>query len=716
MMSDRFKHAVKTALAIVIAYAIALSMDWSKPYWAGYTAATISLMTRGEGVRKGLNRLAGAIVGSLAGFALLAAFIQDRWSFIAALSIFSAICVYLGSGSKRNSYFWQQVGFFGAVIGFDSAFNAGNAFQIGLERTQESATGLIVYTVIGLLLWPRDSRQDLEDAVSGLVATLHQLFDTYVARLRGVDDGQVSAGLRGRVTALQHQAGTLLDAAAVDSWEIDELRPAWRRCQALLADLGETLDRWRVGFVDLEGVNLDVVLPALPVVLDEIAGRFTEIELLLAAQPPTRQPVPMDLEVDQKSLADLSPFERVAVNVTQDRIEQIERTTRALVATISEIRDVGAAIGVSAVSPAPAPSAALDRDRLAEAWRVAVSAWLIFLAVIYIPDMPSGLATVALVTRLVIAEAMSPITSAKNLLGPVVAAIAYTFPVYVFVLPQLSNFSELAVVVFAVAFTIDFVFHRPQQVLWRTLGLYLFLTLIHVTNEQRYSFTTFANAALQWLLVVGFLSVSEYVPVSQRPEQVFLRMIRRFLNSSTVLFSRDWQPTGRSSPWHRVYMAFHRHEVAALPLKLGAWGAALPAAALGSTTPAHVQALVTSLRAFSLRMDAFLRARVAPQSELMVEHLHADLLAWRHGIEALLAGLAADPEAAAEGDLRTRLDAIESRIETAFNAAGETHLSAEEQGNVYRLLGAHRGLSEALVALVGRTAAIDWARLQEARF
>jgi len=31
-MSKRFKDAFKTALAVVIAYGIALSMDWEKPY------------------------------------------------------------------------------------------------------------------------------------------------------------------------------------------------------------------------------------------------------------------------------------------------------------------------------------------------------------------------------------------------------------------------------------------------------------------------------------------------------------------------------------------------------------------------------------------------------------------------------------------------------------------------------------------------------------
>ena len=43
-------------------------------------------------------------------------------------------------------------------------------------------------------------------------------------------------------------------------------------------------------------------------------------------------------------------------------------------------------------------------------------------------------------------------------------------------------------------------------------------------------------------------------------------------------------------------------------------------------------------------------------------------------------------------------------------------MSLEEVKNMYRLLGAHRGLSEALVDFAKRVAPIDWASLREARF
>jgi len=57
-----------------------------------------------------------------------------------------------------------------------------------------------------------------------------------------------------------------------------------------------------------------------------------------------------------------------------------------------------------------------------------------------------------------------------------------------------------------------------------------------------------------------------------------------------------------------------------------------------------------------------------------------------------------------------------ARVEKELGKAEEASVPAEVVDNMYRLLGAYRGLSEALVELVQRVSPIDWARLREARF
>ena len=51
----------------------------------------------------------------------------------------------------------------------------------------------------------------------------------------------------------------------------------------------------------------------------------------------------------------------------------------------------------------------------------------------------------------------------------------------------------------------------------------------------------------------------------------------------------------------------------------------------------------------------------------------------------------------------------------ALIAAPEGSVSPEEVDNMYPLLGAYRGVSEALLEFAQRAARIDWARLREER-
>ena len=272
-LSPPFKHALKTALAVVIAYAIALYMDWDKPIWAGWTAASVSLDTTGQSIQKGLNRITGALVGSLAGFILLAFFIQDRWLFFLFFSLWVAICTYFSFGSERYNYFWQQAGFFAVVVGLDSAFSPANAFAIAIERTQGAGTGLLVYMLVGLLLWPSNSCSSLEKTGQQLTASMKALFANSMGRLLGRPDAGSVPGAQ--LAQLQQRFDNLLDAAELDSWEVNAMRPAWRRCRAQIADLRDALERWQQDFNELQHLDLVKLVPNLPAFGTEIETRLT---------------------------------------------------------------------------------------------------------------------------------------------------------------------------------------------------------------------------------------------------------------------------------------------------------------------------------------------------------------------------------------------------------------------------------------------------------
>jgi hypothetical protein len=717
-LSPRFKHAFKTALAVIIAYAIALYMDWDKPIWAGWTAASVSLDTTGQSIQKGLDRIAGALVGSLAGFILLAFFIQDRWLFFLFFSLWVAICTYFSFGSERYNYFWQQAGFFAVVVGLDSAFSPANAFAIAIERTQGAGTGLLVYMLVGLLLWPANSCSSLEKTGQQLTASMKALFANSMGRLLGRPDAGSVPGAQ--LAQLQQRFDNLLDAAELDSWEVNAMRPAWRRCRAQIADLRDALERWQQDFNELQHLDLVKLVPNLPAFGTEIETRLTQIERMFAGDPPTRLPSTIKLESAEQVRKTLTHFDRAALSVSRHRLAHVEAVTRDLFATVSAIRDhehhhAAAGFRQSAVRPT------VDRDRLGQALRVAASAWLAFLVVIYVPAVPGELAALGIIIRIVVADTKFAWIPVQALIRPAFAGILVAFPIYIFLVPALSSYAQLAVLLFAFVFVVDYAFHDPKQMLWRILILFLFMLLINLTNVQTYSFLHFANTALQWSLLFVLLSLTEYLPISQQPDHVYRRMLGRFFRSCEFLMAtRGWGRQHEPSLAARWRKKFHTYEVATLPGKLAAWGRFLPPDALDRTTPEQVQALAMSLQALSFRMQELTEAGVLHQSDLLVRELLADVRRWRVAVQEIFGQVAEKPETTDPAALQSRLDAVlvrlEARIQEALDRIDAGTVSAEESGNMYRLLGAHRGVSEALVNFASQTVGIDWKQLKEERF
>ena len=69
--STQYKQAFKTALAVAIAYGLALKFNWINPYWTAFTIALIALPTAGQSLNKGIMRLAGTIPGAIVGLLIL---------------------------------------------------------------------------------------------------------------------------------------------------------------------------------------------------------------------------------------------------------------------------------------------------------------------------------------------------------------------------------------------------------------------------------------------------------------------------------------------------------------------------------------------------------------------------------------------------------------------------------------------------------------------
>ncbi|WP_156944737.1 FUSC family protein [Bradyrhizobium sp. Ec3.3] len=717
VLSDRVKAAIKTALAMVLAYGVALSMNWGNADWAAFSVAFCTLSAVGESLNKGLLRLCGTFLAIVATITLIALFPQDRWLFLIGMSIVTGFCTYMMAGTSRW-YFWNVAGLSVPLLALAGGSNPLNDFQTVVTRFEETALGVMSYSLVWLLIWPISSRGALENAVRRLVAAQRQLAAYYLTPTIGEMRDANPEALKQQATQVLAHLSSLLDGAEVDSYEVWEARLAWRGLIRQLLQLSSTFERLRQS--STKEFNRELPMPGLPKFAAELDRRFSEIGRMLEGYPPERGPTSVPLNVEER-LGSLSPFHRAALLLYGSHLQEIDKLTRDLFETVADIRNFTRAKVNPAYESMSLLSSALDPERLASVARWFTGLWLAWFIALYVPDIPDTVEFIVLVNSLSMALCMTPQAPIVRVFLPVAFGIALGGAIYVLVMPHLTTFASLGVVIFATVFLICYLFHRPIQAAGKAAALGLLVLVMGVNNEQNYNFLNVANLAVVLPLVFAVLAVATHFPVSFRAEHVFLRLLSRFFGACACLVSTlSWNPAEPPTLWQRLRRELHLGDLKRVPGQLAIWASALPAAALGRSSTNQVLALVDSLQALSYRMQDLIEIRATPQSQVLARELLSEVRKWRLGLQDIFGNLSQRPEAADFADFRARLDAmleqLEGQIEEAVAVADKAGTSTTENENSVRLLGAFRGVSEALVNFARQAGGIDWACLREARF
>ena len=720
MLSTRTKEATKTALAMTITYGIALSMDWDKPYWAAFAVAMISLSTVGQSLNKGAMRMLGTLVAVVVSLTLLALFPQERWWFMVALSVFVGLCTYL-MGGQRRQYFWQVAGFVTVIICLSAGTTSASAFDTALLRAEETGLGILVYSLVTVLLWPSSTRDQLDAAVRALATTQHTLYRRYRDLLHGKGKAEDARALRMQEVQEFNEFSQALAAARTDSYQVWEVRRQWQQVQDQAGEVMETLELWRESFSGVQGLDMTRLLPHLDPLGEELDDRFAQIERMLGGEAPEREPQDVDLPLDKAALAALSHFQKAALAVTRTRLQHLDKLTRSLFETLADVKGFASAPAQADTVLASRPRFVPDLDRMAAAVSVVVSLWLAYLVWIYTGgEVPGGIGFVIMTVPIGMVLT-APQASVSLLYMPVAVGTVFASLLYIFVMPKLSSFMGLGLMIFAATFSICYLYAAPRQAIGRILGLVMFVTIAGISNEQSYDFLNVANTAFQFVFLFALLAFTAYIPVSQQPEKVVLRQLGRFFRSCEYLMTTmRWDITMTPTRLDRWRRAFHDREVETLPRKLAVWGKAVDTKALGGTSADQVLELTSNTQALAYRMQELMDAREAKQSALLVQEMLTDVRAWRLKVQDAFQGWSRDAEVAPAEVLRQRLTArlgdLERRIEETLNTIGEGKLSDQEREDFYRLLGAYRGLSEAALDYATTVDGIDWSRWRESRF
>ena len=719
-LSTRAKEAIKTGLAMAISFGIALQLGWEKPSWAGMAVAMISLSTAGQSINKGAMRMLGTLVGLAAALTFLALFSQDRWMFMVAVSLYVGFCTYMLTG-KKLVYFWFVSAFVCMLIAIAGGADSQNAFYTALTRAQETGLGILVYSLVSVVLWPQSSATQLNDVTRKLFTTQMQLYRTYCGLMTGESAGEEYRSLRRQEIQLLTQFGQILTGAQTDTYEVWEVRHQWQHFNKQATVMMETLERWRESFAGIRQLKLAGLLPNLKPVCLEIDQRLAQIERMLNGKDPIQVPRQVQLIVDKELENQLDHFQKAAVTVTKAQIDHLEDISRSLFDCVQAIKGFSQPTRITRRLGGHTFVPALDPDRLAAALQVVLTLWIAFLVWVYI-DPPGHAMFVFFATLLAMMVAMMH-QRASIMFLPFVYGSAFAGILYVFVMPRLSGYAELGLMIFGVTFGYYYLFWQPQQALIKLAGMACFLVHTSIQNQQTYSFAAFANSTAMMLLACTLVIATSFVLASPRPEKAFLRLLARFFRQSEFLMSRlaldRDEHRGLANRWR---MVLYRNDLLEIPAKLALLGQRIDYRLLSGQTPEQVQALVTSLQAIAYRIKELVEVRELPQADLLVSAVLDELRAWRLTAQEQLRFWADDPAfAVSQGTairdrLMARMSRLEAQIGETIRGVKEGQVSEGELENFYRILGAFRGLSESGIEYSLAAEGIDWALLTEERF
>mgnify|MGYP003639306465 CR=1 FL=1 len=718
-LSTEAKEAIKIGVAIVIGYYVALRLDWSNPSWVATSIAFISASTTGQSLQKGALRLGGTLFAFVAGLFFLGLFPQDRWLFLLSFTPYLFFVAYMVQG-RSGPYFWFVAGFVTMMIITAGPGSSAHSFEFAAYRALETAIGIGIWTAVSVFIWPRTSLDTLNKVSSDLLSTHGRLMRQYRDHVtEGASEEEEVEPMREDRDAARKLATQLeqtVQAAIAESHRVFEVRRLWTRFYRLSGTVVEILDRLVSGFSEMQKSNLRKTLLNEEALFDELEARLAEARRILGGEKPSRISQRISVGLDEERVARLDHFGKAALEVTLNELKRLDKLVTAILDCARDIEGYepeGAMGGQKMKGSFGLPS--IDPDRIRGAVMVTLSMWVGFFLWIYV-DPPGHIAWYQFVPSLTLAFVQVPFLRLP-LLKPFACAYTVGLGAYVFIMPQLSTFWQLAMLIFAFSFGAAYFLKGTAQL---AVFLALFI-LLGIKNEQTYNFAAAANLFLFTMMALTLVVATSYVTRTPRPEKAFVSMVARFFRSCEFLLSRMGAEQLEARNFlERMRRAYHRQELGSLPGKLARWGKQIDPGKFTGVTPQRIDGIVASLQVLDFRLEDLIEARQAPHAEVFVRELTEDVRAWRMVIEENCRRWSECPETDSVDDLReklkARLDNLNLRIEEVMNTADPEAVSTEERKNFYRLLGGFRGFSEAALVYSGAANEVDWERLREEKF
>ena len=156
---------------------------------------------------------------------------------------------------------------------------------------------------------------------------------------------------------------------------------------------------------------------------------------------------------------------------------------------------------------------------------------------------------------------------ATKLAKPLALGAVMSASIYTFIMPQLSSYYGLGLLLFSGMFILRYFFTGFAQ----KLGTVAFVNVIPIQNQQTYDFAMEANTVLYMGMILFFLFMLSYLVGTPRPEKKVLAMVSRFFRSTEFLMSSvTRESNGKASVLGQWKLRFYLHEMKSPTTKVAA--------------------------------------------------------------------------------------------------------------------------------------------------
>ena len=482
--------AVKTFVAAILAYGIALEIGLSRPYWAVTTCFIVAQPLAGAVLSKAVFRLIGTFVGAVVAVVLVPLLVDAPELLSLALALWLGLCTYVSMLDRSpRAYVFLLSGYTAAIIGFPAVVMPGQVFEIAAVRAQEIGIGILASALVHALVFPRSATTQAMRRIERMIA---DAVEVSCAVLTLASDDRGEAGRRrligdfGEIGALAVHLPYDMSRRPIRQ---DLLYALQHELMQILALAGAVRDRLRrLG----DGVPPDIAR----LIADAGDGlRRGEEDAALIGRARALEPIP-GLGFDVDAALRLSLLDRLAALVVAHRNcraiqNAIGRPTRRLSPPLAAL-----------ARNARRPKRHLDHGvalRAAVATTATVVAGCAFWIATAWADGASAVVLASIICALY-ANLDAPTKATRHVLYGVAIAVPVA-AVYVFVLmPRITEFPVLAMTL-APAFLIVSVLSQQPGLGALSIGLILALPgLIGLGDRYNGDFTQFANNAVAQIL------------------------------------------------------------------------------------------------------------------------------------------------------------------------------------------------------------------------